>query len=181
VKRCLPCSHSFHSDCLVGWFLQGKVICPYCRRRFGQESSDSESLTSSGDGELPIDTREAPYWTTVSRNSDREVVQWVFSKIKTLSRRAMAPAALKRRFDLKLKYENAVKTAKRAVCDFSTVQGTWKVLRKKRRRLLTAWRLSMKANVQTMYATLKVCQDTPSVRKFLIESDRPIPRPPWWR
>ena len=28
------CKHSFHAGCLVSWFLQGKVECPLCKKRF---------------------------------------------------------------------------------------------------------------------------------------------------
>ena len=194
-KKVLPCNHGFHADCLVGWFLQGTVSCPYCRRYFGNESSDSEVSDVSGDSPTAVEegdaerTDEVPYWTNVTRPgygriSSREVVKWVFSKMRNLSRRKAAPVALKRRFEVKKKREAAVADAKRALKEFSSVnssvKGTWKVLHQKRSRLFSACCRATQANVESMYSTVKFCQDTPKVRKFLLETRPAIPRPPWW-
>ena len=190
-KRSLPCSHAFHADCLVGWFLQGNVSCPYCRYRFGQASSESAiSETSQDVTDVPhhvalLDTPEEPYWTKIFRPgyhiiSSREVVTWVFSKMKAFSKKASAPAALKRRFDLKQKCEDALKAAKKALREFPTIEGTWQVLQKKRRRIMATLRRVMQADSQALFAAVKFCQDTPHVKRYLLETKRPIPRPPWW-
>ena len=195
-RKTLPCNHGFHADCLVGWFLQGSVTCPYCRRRFGNESSDSDvsddSLDSveSGDGVHPPDERtDSPYWTNVARPghgriSNREVVKWVFSKMKTLSRRKAAPVALKRRFEMKKKREIAVSQARQTLKEFSSVnssvKGTWKDLHQKRSRLFSACCRATQADVESMYSTVRFCQDTPGVRRFLLDARPSIPRPPWW-
>ena len=196
-KKVLPCNHGFHADCLVGWFLQGTVNCPYCRRHFGNESSDSDVSDDSSDvleeedsapppAERPDD---GPYWTNVARPgygriSSRDVVKWVFSEMKILSRRKEAPIALKRRFEVKKRRENALADAKRALKEFSSVhssvKGTWKELGKKRSRLFSACCRATQADVESMYSTVKFCQDTPKVRKFLLETRPAIPRPPWW-
>jgi hypothetical protein len=197
-KKVLPCNHSFHADCLVGWFLQGTVSCPYCRQRFGNDASDldvsddpPDSVAERDAAPSPVEGTESdPYWTNVARPgygriSSREVVKWVFSKMRTLSRRKAAPVALKRRLEVKKRIEAAVADAKRALKELSSVnssvKGTWKDLHKKRSRLFSACCRATQADVESMYSTVKFCQDDPKVRKFLLETRPAIPRPPWWR
>jgi len=116
--------------------------------------------------------------------SSREVVKWVFAKMRALSRRKNAPIALKRRFADKKRRESAVSEANRALKEFSSVnssvKGTWKGLQQTRTRLFSACYRAKQADSQSMYSTIKFCQDTPVVRKYLLETRPSIPRPHWW-
>ncbi|KAI0865915.1 hypothetical protein F4860DRAFT_200114 [Xylaria cubensis] len=44
VLKINRCGHTFHSRCLVTWFLQGKPDCPVCRTTYYPRSKDSESM-----------------------------------------------------------------------------------------------------------------------------------------
>jgi hypothetical protein len=45
----LSCSHSFHTDCIVGWFRRGENSCPVCRDTGSSQQSDAESATSDNE------------------------------------------------------------------------------------------------------------------------------------
>lgn len=181
--RTLPCSHAFHADCLVGWFLQGNISCPYCRYRFGEDSSEDEGERPFRPfrERPPVETPEDPYWMQIFRRDyfpGSKVKQWVVSKIKALSRRKNAPSLLKKRVELKKSNEEYLRRARKLLWEFKNAKGTWQDLVRKHTRLLRDCRKAEDADRRAVDAVIKFCQANVGVRRYLMESR--IPAPKWW-
>mmetsp|Transcript_28444 Transcript_28444/g.66053 ORF Transcript_28444/g.66053 Transcript_28444/m.66053 type:complete len:443 (-) Transcript_28444:1970-3298(-) len=89
--RCLPCGHTFHSNCIAKWLTERSCTCPLCKLDLLPPEDESESSEEEEeelqDGYVASDGEEAVTTQEQQQSSSRESIWDLFLQVGTNWRR----------------------------------------------------------------------------------------------